>query len=84
MQPIEKYKNIINVIQTSTPKKTERYNQPAFDSLLVSLTIVMNLFTDTELLETTAALFLRSILIMKTFEINVYQTIMVRLILDKG
>ena len=43
----------------------------------------MNLFTYTELLETTAALFLHSIPIMSTFEMDVYQTIMVRLILDK-
>ena len=42
----------------------------------------MNLFTYTELLETTAALFLHSIPIMSTFEMDVYQTIMVRLILD--
>ena len=43
----------------------------------------MNLFTYTEFLETTAAKFLHSIPV-STFEIDVYQTIMVRLILDKG
>ena len=46
-----------------------------------SLTIIMNLFAYAELLETTAALLLHSIPIMSTFEIDVYQTIMVRLMI---